>query len=190
MVYTVELGVHVSLSYFALMYSNMVEYNPKRFAAAVIRLDKPIVTMLLFSTGKVVCTACKSSQDMYVATGYLKKMLVDIGVYPQYVRSKLRNVVGNAALGMNADLDYLASKLREEACYETELFPGLVYRPFSAEASLLVFQSGAIVITGCKDEESFANSMFHVERIKRIANEASAARKRGEHIHSYSKRML
>jgi len=36
------------------------EYNPKRFAAVIIRIRDPKTTALIFSSGKMVCTGAKN----------------------------------------------------------------------------------------------------------------------------------
>lgn len=170
MVYTVNLGTSLSLSYIARECFEFVEYNPQRFAAVIMRFRSPVATVLLFSTGKGVCTGCKSSGDMAVAMRAVRSVLISIGLNVPFIRNNLRNVVANATLGLTVNLDRLAVSLAEEACYDPELFPGLVYRPHSREVSLLVFQSGAIVLTGCADENSVRIATAHVERIRAIVN--------------------
>ena len=38
------------------------EYNPKRFAAVIIRIRDPKTTALIFSSGKMVCTGAKDER--------------------------------------------------------------------------------------------------------------------------------
>ena len=40
-----------------------VEYKPKRFAAAIMRIREPRTTALIFSSGKMVCTGAKNEDD-------------------------------------------------------------------------------------------------------------------------------
>lgn len=192
MVYTLDLGIPVSLVYVVTRYFNIMRYNRRKFAAAVLHLKDPVVTVLLFSTGKVVVTGCKSTNDMYVASLYVIRLLRRIGIFPKYTRYRLRNVVGNATLGTTVDLDMLALALREEARYEPDTFPGLIYRPYDGGVSLLVFDSGAIVLTGCKDEATIANAYFFVDKIKQIVaatNEATADGYGPALVHRHCKRI-
>ncbi|CAF4813816.1 unnamed protein product [Rotaria sp. Silwood2] len=39
------------------------EYNPKRFAAVIMRIRRPRTTALIFASGKMVCTGAKSEED-------------------------------------------------------------------------------------------------------------------------------
>ena len=40
-----------------------VEYNPERFPGLVFRLKKPKTAILIFTTGKMVCTGAKSENE-------------------------------------------------------------------------------------------------------------------------------
>ena len=41
------------------MHARNAEYNPKRFAAVIMRIREPRTTALIFSSGKMVCTGNK-----------------------------------------------------------------------------------------------------------------------------------
>ncbi|XP_077319520.1 TATA box-binding protein-like 2 isoform X2 [Lithobates pipiens] len=56
---TVNLACKLDLKKIALHARN-AEYNPKRFAAVIMRIREPRTTALIFSSGKMVCTGAKS----------------------------------------------------------------------------------------------------------------------------------
>ena len=56
---TAYLGATLDLRNIALNCRN-AEYNPKRFAAVIIRIRDPKTTALIFSSGKMVITGAKS----------------------------------------------------------------------------------------------------------------------------------
>jgi len=56
---TAKLGVELNLYQIGLQGRN-VEYKPKRFAAAIMRIRDPKTTALIFRSGKMVCTGAKS----------------------------------------------------------------------------------------------------------------------------------
>lgn len=56
-----------------------VEYKPKRFAAAIMRIREPKTTALIFRSGKMVCTGAKSEEDSKKATAKYAKQLQKIG---------------------------------------------------------------------------------------------------------------
>lgn len=59
---TVNLGCKLDLKKIALHARN-AEYNPKRFAAVIMRIREPRTTALIFSSGKMVCTGAKRFVD-------------------------------------------------------------------------------------------------------------------------------
>lgn len=55
---TVSLDCKLDLKDIALRARN-AEFNPKRFAAVIMRIRDPRTTALIFSSGKMVCTGAK-----------------------------------------------------------------------------------------------------------------------------------
>ncbi|KAM7505614.1 hypothetical protein LguiB_004518 [Lonicera macranthoides] len=63
---TVNLDCKLDLKAIALQARN-AEYNPKRFAAVIMRIRDPKTTALIFASGKMVCTGAKSEQQSKLA---------------------------------------------------------------------------------------------------------------------------
>lgn len=59
---TVNLECRLDLKTIALHARN-AEYNPKRFAAVIMRIREPKTTSLIFASGKMVVTGAKSEDD-------------------------------------------------------------------------------------------------------------------------------
>lgn len=182
MVFTLDLGVSLSLSDIASQYHWFVEYNPARFAAVIMRLRSPVATLLLFGTGKGICTGCKSSWDLGIALTNLRDLLTRIRVCVPYVRSRVTNVVADASMGMDLDLNVVASLLPTESWYEPEIFPGLFFRPAEGGVTLLFFKSGSIVLTGNKSEAAAMVASRHVARVKALLDDW-----KGGEVHQFSK---
>jgi len=62
---TVNLVCRLDLKKIALHARN-AEYNPKRFAAVIMRIRDPRTTALIFSSGKMVCTGAKRWETVAV----------------------------------------------------------------------------------------------------------------------------
>jgi transcription initiation factor TFIID TATA-box-binding protein len=62
---------------------------------------------------------------------------------------EIQNVVASTAIGQELDLQSLAMDL-EEADFDREQFPGVVYRVQDPHAAALIFRSGKIVCTGAE----------------------------------------
>lgn len=64
---TVNLSARLDLKTIALHARN-AEYNPKRFAAVIMRIREPKTTALVFASGKMVVTGAKSEDDSRLAS--------------------------------------------------------------------------------------------------------------------------
>jgi transcription initiation factor TFIID TATA-box-binding protein len=69
-----NLGVTLNLEVIALELPN-TEYEPEQFPGLVFRLSDPKVVLLLFGSGKVVCTGAKTFDDAKVGVGKTQKEL-------------------------------------------------------------------------------------------------------------------
>ncbi len=57
-----------------------VEYEPEQFPGLVYRIDKPKVVLLLFGSGKLVCTGAKKPSDVEEAVELIAKELKEAGL--------------------------------------------------------------------------------------------------------------
>lgn len=58
-------NLHQNLDLFATaMQLENVEYEPEQFPGAILRMDSPKLTMLLFKNGKVICAGAKNEKEM------------------------------------------------------------------------------------------------------------------------------
>lgn len=75
---TVNLCCKLDLKRIALHARN-AEYNPKRFAAVIMRIREPRTTALIFSSGKMVCTGAKSEDDSRLAARKYARIIQKLG---------------------------------------------------------------------------------------------------------------
>ena len=75
---TVNLCCKLDLKKIALHARN-AEYNPKRFAAVIMRIREPRTTALIFSSGKMVCTGAKSEDDSRLAARKYARIIQKLG---------------------------------------------------------------------------------------------------------------
>ena len=164
---TANLGCQLKLRQIALQARN-AEYNPKRFAAVIMRIKEPKTTALIFSSGKMVCTGAKSEEDSRKASRKYAKIIKSLGFNVEFKEFKVQNIVGscdvkfqislsklNIQLGkFNSNSDKGNNKNKKYIChYEPEIFPGLIYHMLDPEIVLLIFVSGKIVLTGAKQRQ-------------------------------------
>jgi transcription initiation factor TFIID TATA-box-binding protein len=63
----------------ALVLEN-VEYEPEQFPGLVYRIKEPRVAMLLFGSGKIVCTGARKITDVSLAVEKLSQELTSLGL--------------------------------------------------------------------------------------------------------------
>jgi transcription initiation factor TFIID TATA-box-binding protein len=130
-----------------------VDYRPKRFPGLVFKLKRPRTTILIFGTGKMVCTGARSERD---ATRALRKVVRTLKkggiIITGKPELKIVNIVASADLGGMVDLERSAYSLGR-TMYEPEQFPGLIYRMDAPKVVILLFASGKLVCTGARKEE-------------------------------------
>ena len=131
----------------------LVEYRPETFPGLVFRLKKPKTAILIFRTGKMVCTGAKSEKEAKSAVNKVVRELKTSGIIiPGKPEIKIVNMVASANLRGKIELEETVCFL-SKVMYEPEQFPGLIYRMDDPKVVILLFASGKIVCTGATKEE-------------------------------------
>lgn len=158
---TVNLAVKLDLKNIALHARN-AEYNPKRFAAVIMRIRDPRTTALIFASGKMVCTGAKSEEDARTAARKYARIVKKLG-FPavKFKEFKIQNMVGSCDVKFPIRLEGLQYN-NLFANYEPELFPGLVFRMLDPKIVLLIFVSGKVVLTGAKSREQIHKAFENI----------------------------
>ena len=186
---TANLGCTLRLREIALQAKN-AEYNPKRFAAVIMRIKNPKTTALIFSSGKMVCTGAKNEDDSKKASRKYAKIIRSLGFPVEFKEFKVQNIVGSCDIKfqlhlnkLNGILGKVQSKEKEKdndknkqgkyICqYEPEIFPGLIYHMSQPEIVLLIFVSGKIVLTGAKKKDEIFKAFTKIlPLLKKCRNE-------------------
>lgn len=186
---TVELlekGQGISLEALALELPQLIKFEPRRFAAAVMRLQDSIstTTCLIFRSGKLVVVGPKTHHhSIYAAHMYRKRIesvmevfRIDgdrLGLFNLMGRTEFKNwgiwnIVAHDKIPNRPNLKELSIIAPDLAAWDPEFFPGLKLlvwlrpknqcnckiqkknRACECNCRALIFDSGKIVITGCK----------------------------------------
>ncbi len=168
---TVNLGLQVDLEKISQTARN-AEYNPRRFAAVIMRIREPRTTALVFKSGKMIVTGAKKEEDSRKASKIYVSIIKKCGFPTADLRDyKLQNMTATCDVGFPIRLEGLLFAHSSNATYEPELFPGLVYRMTDPKVVLLIFVSGKIVVTGAKSPdvlgEAFQNIFEHLKEFRK-----------------------
>ncbi|MFO8110368.1 MAG: TATA-box-binding protein [Thermoplasmata archaeon] len=133
------------------------EYDPEKFRGVIYRVrDRGLKTsVLIFRSGKMVCTGATKVEQIHRTVAYLKEVLSeeDQAVLDE-PEVTVQNIVATTDLGHPLNLNSVAISLGLERIeYEPEQFPGLVYRMDEPRLVMLFFGSGKVVCTGGKKIE-------------------------------------
>jgi len=131
-------------------------YDQHKFAAITVRLHKPDCTTLLFSSGKLVVTGCRSWYECVYASLFITSLLREcIPGHSFFLQAcDVQNMVAHVEIpiqGGSLDLHAMYARMALNCTYQRKMFPGLIYRPEASPVVLLCFFSGKIVITGGKN---------------------------------------
>ena len=146
-----------------------VKYDPKTFPGLVYKLKRPKTSILIFTTGKMVCTGAKSSKEAKRAVKKVVRELKKSGIIiPGKPEIKVVNMVASANLLGRIELENCAYAL-QRTMYEPEQFPGLIYRMDEPKVVILLFASGKLVCTGANKEEdvSLAVAKLHKNLVEK-----------------------
>jgi transcription initiation factor TFIID TATA-box-binding protein len=156
-------------------------YDQNKFAAITVRLHEPDCTTLLFSSGKLVVTGCRTWYECVYASLFIANLLRECvpGHNFRLATCDVQNMVAHVEIPVGAgclDLHSMYTNLALNCTYQRKMFPGLIYRPEASPVVLLCFFSGKVVITGGKtmqDVYSGWNRLWPVLRSFVVDRDAS-----------------
>ncbi len=131
-------------------------YDQRKFAAITVWLDRPTCTTLLFSSGKLVVTGCRTWYQCVYASMVVAELLRDCmpGHSFWLLACDVQNMVAHVEVPVQngiLDIQAMYSEMALNCTYQRKMFPGLIYRPEASPVVLLCFFSGKVVITGGKN---------------------------------------
>jgi transcription initiation factor TFIID TATA-box-binding protein len=130
-------------------------YEPEQFSGLTYRSNDPPGTVIIFQSGKAICTGAKdrSSCNKIISNLVKKLEFLDIPVNKN-CEIQIKNMIFTKNLNQSLNLAKVALSFGlENIDYEPDDFPGLVYRTEEPHATLILFESGKVVCTGAVSEK-------------------------------------
>jgi len=152
------------------------EYNPERFPGLIMRISEPKATFLIFSTGKMVITGLRRADEASPGVKKVVKYIKKAGINVSNPEITIQNIVASGDLHTFIDLNK-AAILMDNAMYEPEVFPGLIYRMADPKTVFLIFSTGKIVCTGAKNKKSVKEAVL---KLNHEVRELGVAKKNAE----------
>ena len=149
---SVQLGVIIDIRDLSFKIRN-AEYNPRKVNAIVLRFRYPRGTALLYTSGRVVVSGCKSEEDSRICSKKVAKIVSKSGYNAGYSNYTIENMICSGDVRFPIRLEMLASEHRADTSYEPELSPGLTYRMHEPKVSMIIYVSGKIVFSGGRSRD-------------------------------------
>jgi len=162
------------------------EYEPEQFPGVIYRLKEPKTALLLFRSGKVVCTGGKSKRQVDESVRIVSEMIRRGGqkilLHPKI---QVQNIVATSDLESEVNLNTVALTLGlDRVEYEPEQFPGLVCRIEEPRVVVLLFGSGKLVCTGARRPSDVS---LAVAKITKDLQDAGLLRRGSSRAHAESR---
>ena len=149
------------------------EYDKKRFPGLFFRMTNPKCVIIIFRTGKMILTGIKSFKHIKLILNLLIKELnekININIDNDLVESEVVNIVITANFFEQINLD-LATLTLNNAIFEPEVFPGLIYKSLDPiKCVFLIFNSGNVVLTGIRKKENIDPALINLGRLIKKKN--------------------
>ena len=141
----------------------VANYDPE-YNAAFLRFEEDGELVILYTSGKYILRGVGDFDKMNQVNERFLSFLTGMGLEFSDCAPDVKNIVSVGELEDDIELNELMMALGlEDAEYEPEQFPGLIYRPDSTRCVLLVFSSGKVVITGGRTAEEDEEAFLHLQ---------------------------
>jgi transcription initiation factor TFIID TATA-box-binding protein len=145
----------------ALVAKLSATWRPSVFATATVRMRNPRCCILLFSTGKVVCTGARSEASAMRGLSKFISAIQHTSLGASLLNLRIELMTARYSLGYPVDLCRMNRENSMDTLLDQDLFPGLRWyrhmpsidkagEPCVIKITLLVFCNGNIVILGSK----------------------------------------
>lgn len=161
------LGVNIPLKNM-ISSTQKTEYEAEHSSGVVYKpADLDGVAALIFSSGKVICTGSKSVDAARDAINKVVDKIRENGIdVPGDFEMKIESIVASSKVKNQLKLEELATSL-ENAEYEPNRFPGLIYRMSEPKVSFLLFPTGKIICTGAQSVKDVQKALRRfMEKLK------------------------
>ncbi|XP_038947216.1 TATA box-binding protein-like 1 isoform X2 [Rattus norvegicus] len=150
---------HLNLRKIALEGANVI--YKRDVGKVLMKLRKPRITATIWSSGKIICTGATSEEEAKFGARRLARSLQKLGFQVIFTDFKVVNVLAVCNMPFEIRLPEFTKNNRPHASYEPELHPAVCYRIKSLRATLQIFSTGSITVTGNLDLMHTCSELHH-----------------------------
>lgn len=137
---------HLNLRTIALEGTNVI--YKRDVGKVLMKLRKPRITASIWSSGKIICTGATSEEEAKLGARRLARCLQKLGFQVKFTDFKVVNVLAVCTMPFEIRLPEFTKRNRPIASYEPELHPAASYRIKHLKATLQIFSTGSVTVTG------------------------------------------
>ena len=137
-------------------------YNSEQFEGVLYKLLDPKAAFLLLRNGKAICTGMKKLESVKQAYEKLSILLVKEEIETTGLGNgdpTIKNIVASMDLAQEIDLELVVNVLEDDAEYDPETFPGVIFHIKEPRSTALIFSAGKVVFTGPKSMEELKGAV-------------------------------
>ncbi len=137
-----------------------VRYDPEYWPGLYIRFTSDSPAILVFRTGKYNIAGADSVEELLDVNEQFLTRLQELDIGKNHSEFEIRNLVFLGSYSRELNLDQIVVALGlENAEYEPEQFPGVLYKPDGVQGTFLIFRNGKVILTGAIRQDA-SNSAF------------------------------
>jgi len=141
----------------------VVDANFRGDAMVTVRLEDDGPAYTIYRTGSFQIRGAETEENLARAERRFREVLDGLEIEIDGYEFEHVTSVFMESLDRRVDLETAMIALGlENAEYEPEQFPGLIYRPPSFEVTLLIFASGKIIIGGTTNRNQAQDAVNHL----------------------------
>ena len=158
-----ELDLEPLVSDLESQFGEVVNANFRGGSMVTIRLEEAGPAYIIYRTGSFQIRGAKTEEKLANAEKRFQEAFGELDIELDDYEFEHVTSVFMESLERKVDLETAMIALGlENAEYEPEQFPGLIYRPPSFDVTLLVFASGKIIIGGTTDRNQALDGVDHL----------------------------
>jgi TATA-box binding protein (TBP) (component of TFIID and TFIIIB) len=137
---------HLNLKLIAQTGAN-VEFH-KEMAMLIMKFRRPRCTASIWSSGKITMTGTTTEDDARKGARRCARAIQKLGFNVRFTNFRVVNVLGTCTMPFAIKIADFSSAHPRLASYEPELHPGVTFKLKDIPATLKIFSTGSITITG------------------------------------------
>ena len=124
-----------------------VEYKRDR---VLMKLRKPAITAMIFSSGKITCSGAKSAREALIGARRIARQIQKLGFSIKFQEYRVVNVMSRSSVPFSINLCKLASLVPDKCQYNPELCSVLFFKLNSLKSTVNVYPTGKLIVISAR----------------------------------------